>query len=296
MHPRPLDCVSQVSASGETRVEALAALERLRDPQLASAVKRAMADRDSKVRVAGQKLLAQPQPEQALPVLEVVVRDGTIPQRQNAIALLGGMAGDAANRVLAVWLDAMLDRKTPPEIELDLLEAAGRKASAEVVAKRDRLVQGRPADDPLAPYRETLAGGDAQRGEKLLKEEAEVSCVRCHKVRGQGGEVGPELAGVGQRHDRRCLLESIVAPNRQIAQGFETLVLATSDGQVVSGILKREDGKGLHLVLADGKMATVAKDQVEERKRGEPAMPADLIKQLSKVELRDLIEFLATVR
>ena len=110
-----------------------------------------------------------------------------------------------------------------------------------------------PSDDPLAPYLESLAGGDAARGAAILSGKAEVSCIRCHKIDGNGGEVGPDLTGIGKRQDRRYLLEAIVAPNRQIAKGFETLVIATSDGQVQSGILKEDDGTNLRLITAEGK-------------------------------------------
>lgn len=291
-----VDLVSQRDRAVATRIEALKALGRLHDARLSDAVKQAMADREPKLRVEGQKLLAQLRPAEALPVLEVVLRDGTVAERQNAIGLLGGIPGEEADRILSGWLDRMLEHQAPPELELDLLEAAGRRKSGEVVAKRARLESSRAQDDPLSPYRETLVGGDAQRGEKIFKEKADVSCLRCHKVKGQGGEVGPELAGVGTRHDRRYLLESIVTPNRQIAQGFETLVLAMADGQVITGILKHDEGKALRLVTADGKAVQVAKDQIEERKRGDSAMPADLLKHLSKNELRDLMEFLATVK
>ncbi len=53
-----------------------------------------------------------------------------------------------------------------------------------------------------------------------------------------GGEVGPDLSGIGARQNRAYLLESIIDPDKQIAQGFESVVLATSDGQVHTGVLR----------------------------------------------------------
>ena len=49
-------------------------------------------------------------------------------------------------------------------------------------------------------------------------------------------------------------------------------------------------------MTAEGKPVDVPKDAIEERKRGPSAMPADLVQKLSKSELRDLVEFLATLR
>src|SRR5262249_20936305 len=156
-------------------------------------------------------------------------------------------------------------------------------------------------DDPLSLYREVLSGGNAQRGRSVFTDKAEVACLRCHKARtwaGEipGGEVGPELSGIGARQNRMYLLESIVDPNHQIAQGSDSIVLATHDGQIITGVLRSEDDKDVRLVTAEGQPLTVPKDTIEDRRRGISAMPADLAQKLSKTELRDLIEFLASLR
>ena len=49
-------------------------------------------------------------------------------------------------------------------------------------------------------------------------------------------------------------------------------------------------------MTAEGQPITVPKDDVEDRKRGPSAMPADLITKLTKSEIRDLIEFLARLK
>jgi len=92
------------------------------------------------------------------------------------------------------------------------------------------------------------------------------------------------------------ILESIVVPNHAIAQGFESVVLAKNDGTIVTGVLKSEDDKTIRLMTVDGQLLEVPKADVEERKRGPSAMPEDLYKKLSMSELRDLVEFLASLK
>src|SRR5262249_57424618 len=106
-----------------------------------------------------------------------------------------------------------------------LLEAARSSSSAEVKTKRARYEAARTRGDPLAAWREALAGGSADEGRRIFFEKAEVSCLRCHKLHGEGGEVGPDLAGIGSRQTREYLLESLVEPSRQIAKGYGTAVL-----------------------------------------------------------------------
>ena len=146
-----------------------------------------------------------------------------------------------------------------------------------------------------------MCGGDAQRGLTIFKTKSAVECVRCHKVKEPGGdlvggEVGPELSTIGTRQTRTYLLESIVDPNKQIAQGFESVILATDDGNVHAGVLRGEDDKEIRLITTDGKPLTLPKQAIEDRKRGPSAMPGDLARKLSKTELRDLIEFLASLK
>jgi quinoprotein glucose dehydrogenase len=295
-----LGVVADGRARPEVRAEAIRALERLHDPRLSQAVARAVDDPSPRVRIEGQRLRAKLQPDQALPLLKDVLERGSIAERQSALGALQTLPGPEADAVIATWLDRLQNRKVPPEITHELLEAARSRAAgagaSAVNSKLRRYEESLPKDDPLAPYFESLAGGDAARGAALLQEKEEVSCIRCHKVDGKGGEVGPDLTGVGKRQDRRSILESIVAPNRQIAQGFETLVIATSDGQVQSGILKEDDGKNLRLITPEGKTLTVSKDTIEEQKRGASAMPEDMLKHLSKSELRDLVEYLAGLK
>jgi quinoprotein glucose dehydrogenase len=65
---------------------------------------------------------------------------------------------------------------------------------------------------------------------------------------------------------------------------------------VITGVFRGEDAKAVHLMTAEGKAVDVPKDAIEDRKRGPSAMPADLVQKLSKPELRDLVEFLSTLK
>ncbi len=115
-------------------------------------------------------------------------------------------------------------------------------------------------------------------------------------MQGVGGDVGPDLAGIGTRQKRDYLLESIVAPNKQIAKGFETLVLTLKNGKTRTGVLKSEDAREVRLMTPEGQLLIVPKDAIDERETGKSAMPEDLTKHLSHAEIRDLVEFLAGLK
>jgi quinoprotein glucose dehydrogenase len=217
-------------------------------------------------------------------------------ERQGAFATLAEMKSAAADEVLGKWLDKLLADKVPAEVRLDLLEAAAGRPPAALKEKLARYEAARPKTDHLARYRETLEGGDADNGRRLFFYKAEVSCVRCHKVGGEGGEVGPDLTGIGGKQKRDYLLEAIVDPNRQIAKGYETVILTLTNGKSVAGVVKSEDAREVRLMTAEGALLTVAKNRIENRETGKSAMPEDLTKYLSRSELRDLVAYLAGLK
>ena len=155
----------------------------------------------------------------------------------------------------------------PAELVLDVLDAAETRANApklkllaplkQKVDKYRARSEDRddPKGDKLAAYLESLAGGDAEKGRNIFLNNSAVYCQRCHKLDGQGGEVGPQLNGLAadKEKDRRYLLESIVLPSAKIAKGYETVILLLADERTVSGIIKSEDKKEIKLVTAENK-------------------------------------------
>jgi quinoprotein glucose dehydrogenase len=118
--------------------------------------------------------------------------------------------------------------------------------------------------------------------------------VRCHKFNGEGGEVGPELTGIGSRQDRQYLLESIVFPNKHIAQGFESVVVTLKNTTSYAGVLKSETPQILEINSPEDGLIQVKKAEIKLRERGLSAMPEELRQVLTKQDLRDLVEFLST--
>jgi quinoprotein glucose dehydrogenase len=296
--PDLVKLVVEAKGSGLSRADAIKALEKLNDPGLADAVEAAVGAFEGRVRSEGLRVLARLSPERAIPALAKVLRaeSSTTAEKQKALEILGASDRPEVDEILARYLVLLTEKEAPPSIELELIDAVSKRKSpgfADLLAKYEAA---RPKDGPLAGHLGELEGGDADRGRKIYKDSAAVYCVRCHKVAGEGGEVGPDLTGIGTKHPRPYLLESIVAPNQAVAQGFESVVLALNNGTVVTGVLKSEDAKSVKIMTAEAKLIEVPKAEIEERQRGPSAMPEDLSKKLTPAERRDLVEFLAGLK
>jgi quinoprotein glucose dehydrogenase len=290
--------IKDTSAAAKLRVEALKGLELFHDPRVAEAVKIAVADADENVRNEGTRLQASLKPENAVAVIGNALEKGTIAEKQGALRMLGAVEGDAADNLIADWMSKLIAGTTPKEIQYELLQTATSHRASDKVKEKLREYQATLSkNDEFAGFRETLYGGDAAAGRKIFLERPDASCVRCHKIQGQGGEVGPELTGIANRHDREYILESILYPNKQIAPGFDSVLVQMNNGQSYAGVVKSQDADFLNIIsVEDGGIVKLKKADIKSQVKGQSPMPEGMGSVLSKEDLRNLVEFLATLK
>lgn len=132
--------------------------------------------------------------------------------------------------------------------------------------------------------------GDTSKGRVLFKKH----CATCHALFGEGISVGPDLTSAN-RQDRDFLLVSLVAPSSVIRKEFVSIVIRTTDGRVLTGLPIRSDASGVTLKNATNNEITVPAADIEELVESSVSMmPADLYRQLTPQDLRDLFAYLQT--
>lgn len=284
------------SAPAEVRVEALRALATVDRTRLGAVLESALVSKDADLQREATKLQAEIDPPAALKrVKEQLVSNEPARQRA-ALGALGILPSQEADDILVGWLDRLSARQIPAALELDVLDAAGKRSSREVLDRVQRFERARPKDDQLAPFHECLEGGDAAEGRKLFYERAETFCSRCHQINGDGGEAGPKLTGVGSRQPRSYILESIIFPNNKIAHGWENVVVTLKDGRSFAGSVKNETDGDLFLNSPEDGDVKISKADIKTRNRALSAMPDEFRQILTKQEIRNLVEFLATTK
>jgi quinoprotein glucose dehydrogenase len=289
------ELVASTNAEPLVRIEALRALALLQDAKLAEAVQIAFGDSNAPLRKEATTLQSRLKPSDAAAKLAEVLEKGTPGEKQNALMNLGTLKDHAADELLGKWLDQLIAGKVPMELQLDLLEAAAKRSAREVKDKLARFNSARSTGDELVQWRECLAGGNAAEGKKIFFERAEASCTRCHKIHGEGGEVGPILDGIGTRQSREYLLESILLPNKQIAAGFETLIVSLKNGTSYAGIVKSESKKELVINSPEDGIVKVDIKDIDKRTTGMSGMPPNFGEILSKQDIRNLVEYLSSI-
>jgi putative heme-binding domain-containing protein len=159
----------------------------------------------------------------------------------------------------------------------------------------EKLTAGLPAAD--AKLHQLIA--DRRKGFLASKADAakggavfEKHCAICHQLSGKGAKIGPQLDGIGLRGLDR-LLEDTLDPNRNVDQAFRMTSLTLKKGQIVQGLLLREEGAVLVMADDKGKEVRIASKDVDERNVSQMSpMPADLGKQIPETDFYHLMAYL----
>jgi len=137
--------------------------------------------------------------------------------------------------------------------------------------------------------------GDAARGETIFRR-ADLACLRCHAIGGAGGQVGPDLAGLGGSAQPGHLLESLLEPSAKIKDGFQTVSVVRDDGTMVSGIGGPKAAGVLPLRDANGVLVSIPLSTIEEMTPSSVSlMPQGLVRGLKRQEMLDLLKFLSAL-
>lgn len=162
------------------------------------------------------------------------------------------------------------------------------------------LFEAQAADDGTASIRAFLAAnaGDPARGWRVFQQSASgAMCIRCHRVHGEGAQVGPELSDIAAKYAREELIQSILHPSQRIAEGYKTAWFELNDGRVVFGQLRSETDGVIRLYDSNGDALSIESAEVAERGIYETSlMPEGLWKTIPEQELADLVAWLTTLK
>ena len=134
--------------------------------------------------------------------------------------------------------------------------------------------------------------GDPYQGRALFQN----TCGSCHKLFGQGGEVGPDLT-VHNRADLESMLLAIVNPSAEIREGYENYSVETRDGRSLSGFLVEQDNRSIVVRGLDNQNVTLARAELAELKAaGLSLMPEGLLDGFNDDQTRDLFAYLRSTQ
>ncbi len=200
-----------------------------------------------------------------------------------------------------VWADTLLDAIGRGEIPANALNAnqvrqlvarGDRSLSEKVEAQWGKLRDGRnpQREEVIAQMRPFLrkSKGDPHAGQKVFMK----VCGQCHKLYGEGEEIGPDITRNG-RSSFEQLLSNVFDPSLVIGASYQARTVVTADGRVLTGLVAEDSPNRVVLKMQGGKQEVIPRAEIDEMKVSELSlMPEDLEKQLKPEELADLFAYI----
>ncbi len=257
-------------------------------------------------------------------MFKVVAQDGPQPLLREAIRALGEIGGDSvADALLAAWKGLSSSaRNTAAEV----LVSRGRWAMVLLSAVETNSI--RATDLPITAIRSLAESNDPtvrQRAAQVIgrvrrsagdkqqlisqkrrmiqnpdkpapdlvagREVARKTCLVCHKLNGEGAEVGPDLTGVG-RSSLDSLLINIIDPNLVVGKGYENVIIEMKDDRTLTGRLVEDTPTYVKVLSTGPKEETVARTDIASMRVSELSVMPEGLEQMTDKDFRDLIGYI----
>jgi putative membrane-bound dehydrogenase-like protein len=267
-----------------------------------------------------RRLATSSRPE-STETLRAIARDTQQPSTSRAEALVGlaSRADDSLVPLLddpapAVRLEAaraLRGTAKEPAVRAALLEKfqaiRGDAASAKLVNQLEFVLgseSGRP--DGVEGWQKLLgSGGDVEAGRRVFFS-SNSACNGCHVAEGRGGVLGtgfstmpfgPDLSVIGRTANRQQIIESVVAPSRNVAPEMQGWMVRKKSGEVLTGRQIDQEARNIQLILLDGKEHNIPRDEIASWGAMDVSlMPVGLPSGMSKEEFRDLVAYLESLK
>lgn len=138
--------------------------------------------------------------------------------------------------------------------------------------------------------KEALATANLLEGKRLFTQ----SCGSCHKLFGEGADIGPDLTG-SNRQDPDYILLNVLEPSAEIQDAYRLVVITTVDGRTYTGNVVGESARQLRVKVAGQDPVLINKSAIQNKEVTDVSlMPPGLFEPLSNEEVINLMAYLQT--
>lgn len=195
-------------------------------------------------------------------------------------------------------LDTIKAGKLPANVISPFQARAIRSLNDEALTKKLTEVWGELRDTPEAKKAEmakwtqalteqALAKGDAVKGKMLFT----AACAACHKLYGEGGQIGPDLTG-GDRHKVTYLLENILDPNAIVPADYRVSIFKLKDGRTLTGVIPEQNARAI-TVQTPAERLVIERSQIASQEQMPMSlMPEGLLAALGEEQVIHLFAYL----
>ena len=136
---------------------------------------------------------------------------------------------------------------------------------------------------------ENLARADLSDGRFTY----ERTCAKCHRLFGDGQDIGPELTGA-QRGNLDYILENLIDPSAAVSRDYQMDIIHAADGRILTGLVIGENANSLTLQTLNERVVLSTEEVERRRKSDSSMMPDGLLQALTNSQVRNLVAYLAS--
>jgi putative membrane-bound dehydrogenase-like protein len=197
------------------------------------------------------------------------------------------------------WATALLKaveqkKVASSDISAGAVRSLSQSSSAAIRERAANLIGRYRATDSdklklIADKRKIVLAGtpDLESGREVARK----TCFVCHKLHGEGADVGPDLTGVG-RSTLDMLLANIIDPNQIVGKGYENVEIETKDGRTVSGRVVEETDSRVKLLASGPKEETIARSEIANLRISELSVMPEGLEQMPDADFRNMIWYI----
>ena len=124
------------------------------------------------------------------------------------------------------------------------------------------------------------------------------TCIRCHAIKGEGGNVGPDLTQIGTRFSTKDIMEAILLPSKTISDQYATTEFQLKNGKSMVGKITNQDEENYYIAqnpyVADILVKVPKKNVLSKNYSSVSSMLPGMVNSLNAEELRDLVAYLTS--
>ncbi|WP_345328101.1 PVC-type heme-binding CxxCH protein [Novipirellula rosea] len=283
-------------ATGDSRVALIEAIGSFESDKAKQTIHGLLNSQDTQARVAATRAMASNRPRAAFAAVIKLVQDKETINEGSAIVAEMAKRKDIPEAFASVLEKHTLDTDLAGHLLRHIRSSGGNARLEEAIRNSGKLedLAWKLTPELSAEILAQAKQGSAANGERIYRQ-AKLQCINCHAIGTAGGLVGPNLISIGGSSQPDYILESLLAPNVKLKEGYTTTQFLTDEGRVISGIVLTENDKTIQVRLADGTVTSVVVDSIEDESPGKSLMPEGLLDNVTQAELADLVAFLSAL-
>jgi len=142
--------------------------------------------------------------------------------------------------------------------------------------------------------RGSVPAGDVAQGKIVF--DGKGACLACHRVKGNGARLGPELTDIGALRRAVELERSILDPDAEILPQNRFFRVVTKDGTTTTGRLLNQDAFTVQLFDDKERLLSFSKANLKEYAFIDKSPMPSYQGKLSPKELADLVSYLVSLK